>query len=173
MDEPRDLITGLPLPQREDEPVRQAAEALLLELGHAKDDVTVEAQGQVNWEGGCLAVRADLLVSWRGRPALLMRCVRGSLVSREREAVAAARLLAQPWVPLALVYNGQQAELLEVTSGKVIASGDAGGVVPGPAELARRLGEMEPHAPTPKETAQAARVYSAYSFISCPGQCTV
>jgi hypothetical protein len=133
--------------------------------------VEVEANRTLEAECGCLPVRADLLVRQEGRPALLLRCVRGSLVSRERESVAAARLLAQPWVPLALVYNGREAELLEVASGKVVASG--AGVVPGPAELARRLGEMEPHMPTARETAQAARVYSAYSFISCPGQCTV
>ncbi len=171
MEEPRDLITGLPLPKREDEHVRQAAERLLLDLGYAKGQVEVEARRQVEWQGGCLAVRADLLVRLAGRPALLMRCVRGSLVSREREAVAASRLLAEPWVPLALVYNGQEAELLEVRSGKVLASGL--GVVPDPAELVRRLGEIQDHQPTPKETAQAARVYSAYSFISCPGQCAV
>jgi hypothetical protein len=171
MDEPRDLITGEPLPDREDEPVRQAAERLLLDLGYGKEQVLVEAQRQVDWQGGCLPVRADLVVEIQGRPALLLRCARGSLVSREREAVAAARLLAEPWVPLALVYNGQEAELLEVASGKVLASGPA--VVPDPAELARRVGEMPAHAPTPKEITQAARVYSAYSFISCPSQCTV
>lgn len=171
MEELHDLITGQPLPEREDEPVRQAAEALLLNLGYAKEDVVVEATRRLDWEGGCLAVRADLLVLHQGRPALLLRCARGSLVSREREAVATARLMDQTYVPLALVYNGHEAELLEVRSGKVIAAGDD--VVPGPAELAGLAAERAAHAPTPKETAQAARVYSAYSFISCPSQCTV
>lgn len=171
MEEPRDLITGQPLPEREDEPVRQAAEALLLGLGYSKRDVAVEATRCLEWEGGCLEVRADLLVQHQGRPALLLRCARGSLVSREREAVATARLMDQAYVPLALVYNGQEAELLDVRSGKVIEAGpDA---LPGPAELAGRLASLEPHAPTAKEIAQAARVYSAYSFISCPSQCTV
>ncbi|MBI4800201.1 MAG: type I restriction enzyme HsdR N-terminal domain-containing protein [Desulfarculus sp.] len=171
MDELYDLITGQPLPEREDEPVRQAAEALLLKLGYAKEDVVVEATRCLDWEGGCLAVRADLLVLHQGRPALLMRCARGSLVSREREAVATARLMDQTYVPLALVYNGHEAELLDVRGGKVIEAGPE--ALPGPAELAGLVEERAAHAPTAKETAQAARVYSAYSFISCPSQCTV
>lgn len=171
MEEPRDLITGQPLPEREDEPVRQAAEALLLDLGYSREDVLVEATRCLEWEGNCMSVRADLVVLHQGRPALLMRCARGSLVSREREAVAAARLMAETYLPLALVYNGYEAELLDVRSGKVIESGPA--ALPGPEDLARRLAFLEAHAPTPRETAQAARVYSAYSFISCPSQCTV
>jgi hypothetical protein len=171
MDEPRDLITGAPLPDREDEPVRQAAEALLLELGYAKDQVLVDTTRCVNWEGGCLEVRADLLVFSQGQPALLLRCARGSLVSREREAVAASRLIAEAYVPLAAVYNGQEGSLLEVNTTQMLKGGAR--AIPNPAQLAELVAAREPHAPTPKELGQAARIYSAYSFISCPGQCSV
>lgn len=171
METERDLITGAPLPDREDEPIRQAAERLLLDLGYAPADIVVEATRDVQAPEGCLCVRADLLVTSAGRPALLMRCVRGSLVSRERESVAAARLIADPWAPLALVYNGADAEMLDVASGKVTATGVA--ALPGPAGLAERLAALPPHSPGPAEIAKAARVYSAFSFIQCPSHCTV
>ncbi len=165
-----DLITGQPLPDREDEPIRQAAERLLLELGYAAQDIRVEATRQVQGPEGCLEVRADLLVSSGGRPALLLRCVRGSLVSRERESVAAARLISDPWTPLALVYNGGDAELIDVASAKVSATGTT--ALPGPAALAERLTALPPHSPDPGEIAKAARVYAAFSFIQCPSHCS-
>ena len=171
MPEPSDLITGRPLPQREDEPVRQAAERLLLDLGYDPGQVRVEASRELAWGEGTLLVRADLLVLVREAPALLLRCARGSLVSREREAVAAARLIDPLCPPLAAVYNGDEAELLEVAGGRVLASGP--GAIPGPAELERLAREHPRPATGPRQITQAARVYQAYSFISCPGQCTV
>lgn len=170
MDEPRDLITGAPLPEREDEPVRQAAEARLLALGFGRAQVRVDATRTLDWEEGRLCVRADLLVLVAGRPALVLRCARGSLVSREREAVAAARLMDQAYVPLAAVFNGQEGLLLETLDGQVLKSGPQ--ALPTPAELAGLLAARPPHLPTPRQLSQAARVYTAYSFICCPGQCS-
>ncbi|MFZ5586577.1 MAG: type I restriction enzyme HsdR N-terminal domain-containing protein [Thermodesulfobacteriota bacterium] len=166
-----DLISGRLLPDSEDEPVRQAAEARLLELGYTPDQVAVEFWAQVETAEGPLGVRADLLVSLAGRPALVIRCARGSLVSRERETVAAARLVSRPWVPLGAVYNGQEGELIDTAEGKVLRAGAA--ALPGPEELAGLLAERPPREPSEREFIQAARVYRAYGFISCPGQCTV
>ncbi|MEW5912052.1 MAG: type I restriction enzyme HsdR N-terminal domain-containing protein [Thermodesulfobacteriota bacterium] len=169
MEPQQDLITGRPLPQGDDEPVRQGIEALLLRLGYERAQVTVDAQREIAAEGGRLRVLADLLVHSQGRPALVLRCARGSLVTREKEALALARLLHEPWVPLAVVTNGQEAELLEVASGRVLAQGLA--AIPGPPELAARLAAAPPHHPTPKETQQAARVYAAFSGFHCEAYC--
>lgn len=166
-----DIITGQPLPDREDEPIRQAAEKLLLDLGYTPEQVQVEATRCLQSADGPLEVRADLVVSLEGQAALLLRCVRGSLVSRERESIAAARLISDPWVPLALVFNGQDATLLETAKGRVLDSGlDA---LPPPEELARLLESHAPHHPSTPEITKAARVYSAFAFIQCPSQCCV
>ena len=166
-----DLITGRPLPDSEDEPVRQAAEARLLELGYQPGQVAVDPCRQLETPEGPLPVRADLLVSIQGRAALLIRCARGSLVSREREAVAAARLIGDPWAPLCAVYNGQDGELLETADAKVLAEGPA--ALPGPKALAELLAQRPPRGASQRQTTQAARIYRAYGFISCPGQCSV
>lgn len=169
--EVKDLISGRLLPDSEDEPVRQAAEARLLALGYTAAQVAVEFWHEVATAEGPLGVRADLLVSLEGRPLLLIRCARGSLVSREREAVAAARLVSRPWTPLCAVYNGEEGELIETADGKVLRSGAE--ALPAPAELADLGRERPPREPSPKEFLQAARIYRTYGFISCPGQCTV
>lgn len=159
------------LPDREDEPVRQAAEARLLELGYTAESVTVEDCHEVATAEGPLAVRADLLVMSNGRPALLIGCARGSLVSRERETVAAARLIRRPWVPLCAVFNGEKGELLATADGKVLRAGVE--ALPGPTALAALLAEHPARDPSERELTQAARIYRAYAFICCPGQCTV
>lgn len=164
-----DLVTGRELPYHDDEYIRQATEARLLELEYARDDIVVEARVQVTVGGEALWVRADLLLLTGGEPALVMRCTRGSMVTREHETLACARLLHDPIVPLAVVTNGDDAELLTTRDGKVIATGLAG--IPGPKELAELHARTEPHHASPDELDKAARVYTAYAFIQCPGQC--
>lgn len=171
MDQERDLITGQALPGCDDDYVRQALERLLLGLGYGPDAVEVDHAVDVELDDRRLRVVADLLLKDQGRPAMVIRCARGSLVSRENETLAAARLLAGTWLPLAVVSNGQDAELLDVATGRVLASGLE--AIPGPAELGRLVAERPPHRPTPAQRRQAARVHHAYAFIQCPGKCTV
>ncbi|MCB2189073.1 MAG: hypothetical protein KQJ78_21855 [Deltaproteobacteria bacterium] len=171
MDQGLDLITGLPWPDSDDEYIRQAAEAQLLARGFAREEVAVSPWTLLTHQGQPLRVHADLLVSLAGRPALVITCRRGSLVSREKETIAEARLLFPTWVPLAAVFNGDEGELLDTASGKVLASGPA--ALPHREELAALVRERPPHSPTPAETCQAARVYHAFYFIQCPGVCCV
>ena len=47
----------------------------------------------------------------------------GLLVTRERSTLAAARLLENYEIPLAVITNGKEAEIMETGSGKIIARG--------------------------------------------------
>ena len=169
MENELDLITGQPLPYSDDEPVRQAIEALLLKLGYAKDQVTVDASREVKTPSCNLRVTADLLVSIAGKPAMVIRCARGSIITREKEVLATARLLHDTWVLLGVATNSEDAELIEVATGEVLASGlDA---IPGPRQLAERLSRSEPHQPTAEQTDKAACVYAAFSDFHCEAYC--
>jgi len=64
-----------------------------------------------------LTVRID------GKTGMVIKCAAGSLGSREREVLAAARLLEPRPVPLAAVSDGQQTILLDVATGKAVAEG--------------------------------------------------
>ncbi len=169
MDGEVDLITGNPLPFSDDEPVRQAIEALLLELGYTKEQITVDAAREVKTASCDLKVVADLLVSLEGRPALVIRCARGSIITREKEVLATARLLDDAWVPLGVATNSEDAELIEVASGEVIAAGLE--AIPGPRELARLLEKTTPHLPSAEQTDKAACVYAAFSDFHCEAYC--
>jgi hypothetical protein len=171
MEEELDLITGLPHTGGDDEYIRQAAERLLLDLGYERSQVAVDYTHERSLGERCLCIRADLAIRLEGRVVLVITCRRGSLVSREKETVAAARLIAEPWAPFALVFNKDSAELLDTKTGRVIGEGLE--AVPGPVDLADMARQKPPEHPDKAALEQAARVYEAYSFIQCPGKCTV
>ena len=168
MEDLRDLITGRPISEYEDEPIRQDAEALLLELGYQAEDIQVDAERRVEVDGRPETIRVDLLVSLAGRPAMALRCARGSLVTREREAVAAARAVCDPWAPLAAVTNRYDAVLLDTASAGVLQRGME--AIPDPARLARLLQERPPRPTEPAKLLSAARVYLA--MASLQGECS-
>ena len=166
-----DLITGLPQTGSDDEYIRQAAEKLLLDLGYERAQVAVDHERSFNHAERCICVRSDLLVSIDGRPALVIGCRRGSLVSREKETLAQARLIADPWAPFTMVFNGDDAEFLDTESGEVLDTGLES--LPGPQKLHELVMAKEPVTPEGDVLEMAVRVYEAYSFIQCPGKCTV
>jgi hypothetical protein len=167
-----DLVTGRLLPYHDDEYIRQAAEKLLIQdRGWSRDSIGVEYRRSLTVGGEPFEVRADLALMVSGAPALIMRTARGSLVSREKETIAAARLIFDPIVPFCLVYNGEDAELLESRNGKVLATGLE--AVPTPERLAELAAGVSPHHASQDEIQKAAKVYSAFAFIQCPGVCRV
>ncbi len=171
MEPERDLITGQPLPPLDDEPVRQFTEKLLLDLGYGREQISVDANRELEIDGGPCCIRADLLVWWGTRPAMVLRCAYGSLVTREKEAVCVARVIGETMAPLAVVINGVDAELLDTATGKVLATGIE--AVPGPRELQELLEERPPQEASAKQVVQAARVYMAFGTILCPLKCEV
>jgi len=54
---------------------------------------------------------------------LILKYGPGSLVTRQRPALAASRLLTAYQIPLVVVTNGEDADILEGSSGKVISHG--------------------------------------------------
>lgn len=121
----RDVLTGEELPDTDDERYRQQlARFLLEEKGYGPGDL--EPRLAIDTEVGGQRVRSliELTVTLQGRRLLLIRYGPGSLVTRERAAIAAARLLEPAYrIPLAVVTNCRDAELLETLTGKVLATG--------------------------------------------------
>jgi len=66
-----------------------------------------------------------------------MTCAAGSLASWERQTVAAARLLGNTQVPLAVVSDGRTATVIDAVSGKSIGAGME--AIPSKAEALRGL----------------------------------
>ena len=120
----RDYLTGELLPDTDDERVcQELARHLVEELGYAKEELTPRLSIVTDY-GNRVVTTIDLTVSVEGRRMMILRFGPGSLVTREKAAVAAARLLEPAYrIPLAVVTNGRDAELLETAHGKVLATG--------------------------------------------------
>lgn len=119
-----DFITGKKVPDVGAEANRQAVERVLVEeLGYEKGDIAVDADIALDISGERYCSQVDLVVSVKDVRFMVIKCAAGSLGSREREILSAARLLTTYQIPLAVVSDGQTAILLDTISGKKIGQG--------------------------------------------------
>ena len=121
----RDYLTGEELPDTDDERVRQDLEKMMVEeKGFARQDLEPRLTIETTFNNIFVRSIIDLTVSVAGKRLFVLRYGPGSLVTREKPALAAARVLDKEYcIPLAVVTNGRDAELLETATGKVLATG--------------------------------------------------
>jgi hypothetical protein len=119
-----DFLTAQVLPDTDDERVRQNLARLLVEeLGYAKQELEPRLT-IVSEYANRVVTRIELTVRVDGKRLFILRYGPGSLVTREKAAIAAARILDPAYrIPLAIVTNGRDAELLETEHGRVLATG--------------------------------------------------
>jgi hypothetical protein len=119
-----DFITGAPIANAGAEANRQQVEHLLIETkGYAKKDVGVDVPISLDVDGERYESTADLVVTLKGHPYMVIKCAPGSLGSREREVIAAARLLGRYQTPLAVASDGRTTIVWDTVSGKEIGQG--------------------------------------------------
>lgn len=119
-----DFITGEEVPDIGAEANRQAFERFLVELkGYSKEDIEVDVPLNLVVAGEPYNSRVDLVVSAGGRRMMAVKCAAGSLGSREREILAAARLLESFQLPLSVVTDGRNAVVLDTVSGETAGEG--------------------------------------------------
>ncbi len=164
----RDYLTGEALPDTDDERFRQTLAKLLVEQrGFAKEEL--EPRLTIETLFGTTFVRSmiDLTVSVGSQRLFVLRYGPGSLVTREKPALAAARLIDPSCcLPLAVVTNGQDAELLETGSGKVLASSMT--AIPSRARAEELLKEYPPRLPlTGAERERNLRVLNVFDLEVC------
>ncbi len=119
-----DYITGKSKADAGAEANRQAVERLLVEAkGYDRQDIEVDAPIELEMDGAHYQSTADLVIRVHGLRFMVVKCAAGALVSREREVIASARLIADYQVPLAVATDGESAVVWETVSGKCIGEG--------------------------------------------------
>ncbi len=121
----RDYLTGEELTDTDDERNRQQlARMMVEEKGYAKEDLEPRRFIETLFSAQFVRSTIELTVSLEGKRFMIIRYGPGSLVTRERSAIAAARVLENEYqIPLAVVTNGRDAELLATATGQVLATG--------------------------------------------------
>jgi hypothetical protein len=142
---------------------RETVEYLLREKkGYSGEEVRKNVIFDVVLGQEKVASSVDFLVTWENKKAMIIKCAAGSLDSRQRQAVAAARLLG---VPIAVVADPVTAEVLDAATGMVM--GEGFGSIPVreqlPALLAERAGKELP----PERLEREKRILLAFDAIRC------
>lgn len=120
-----DYLNGEELTDTDDERLRQdISRMMVLEKGYARDELHPRRYIETLFARCFVRSTIELTVRLQDRDIMILRYGPGSLVSRERSAIAAARVLnADYQIPLAVVTNGKDAELLDTSTGKILGYG--------------------------------------------------
>ena len=148
-----DFVTGKEIPNVGAEENRQMVERFLVnEKGYLKEDVAVDVDIEITVAAETYRSQIDLVVSVGDGHGLTrfmaIKCAAASLGSREREILAAARLLGENQLPFSVVSDGKTAIVLDTVSGKKL--GEGLNAIPSKAEAQEKIKEIKP-LPFPKE----------------------
>lgn len=158
-----DFVTGREIPNIGAEENRQAVTQYLVnEKGYSKDDIEVDVKIEMSIAGKHYHSQVDLVVTINdGRLRIMaIKCAAGSLGSREREIVAAARLLEDHQIPFGVVSNGKTAIVLDTVSGKKMGEGMA--AIPSKEAAIHRLDSYRPISLTADRLEREKLIFRTY-----------
>jgi hypothetical protein len=168
-----DVLTGEALDDTLDERYRQKIARRLLERGgYRPDEIEPRRELLLQADDRRAVIRIDFVVRIGAKAAMVIRFGPGSIVSRERPALAVSRLVAPYQLPVAVVTNGEDAEILDGGSGTVIGRGLE--AIPSRAELAERVRHYAfPAIPRERATMESRVAYCYEVDGACPCDDTI
>jgi hypothetical protein len=119
-----DFITGRTIQDTHDERIRQGIAKLLVDVKRFdKTDILTRKELTLNVDQKTGYVHIDFMIQLDGKFCMIIMYGPGSLVTRQRPTLAAARLVADHLVPFAVITNGKDAILMDSASGSVVDEG--------------------------------------------------
>jgi hypothetical protein len=116
-----DYLSGREIPFSNRDNIRQKLIETLVEVkGYRKEDISLDREIRFEIEDRQICSLVDISIGLEGKTLMVFKCASGSVVSRERQIIATARLLEDYVIPFAVVTNGVKSELLDALSEKVI-----------------------------------------------------
>ena len=168
-----DFVTGERIPDTHDERYRQQLARLLVEhKGYLKNQIQPRFELRIAAENKQAILKIDFVVHLFERICMILKYGPGSLVTRHRSALAASRLVAPYQVPIAVVTNGKDADIIEGATGNIISSGLES--IPVKAALVQRVEKTDFDKISAKQAEMESRIL--YSFEvdgSCPCDDTI
>jgi hypothetical protein len=162
-----DFVTGKEIPNVGAEENRQMVERFLVnEKGFSKEDIEVDVDIEMTVGGEPYRSQIDLLVSVDGGITrfVAIKCAAASLGSREREILAAARLLAENQIPFSVVSDGKTAIVLDTVSGRKLGEGMP--AILSKAEAREKLKTVKP-SPFPKDKREREKlIFRSYDSMN-------
>ena len=138
---------------------------LVEKKGYLPEDIEKKVVFEVKLGQETAYSSVDFLISIAGKKAMVIKCAAGSLSSRERQALAAARLIGSTPVPVAVVADPVNAEVLDVATGKVV--GEGFGAIPVRDRIIQLLSEYSFTPLSPERLEKEKRILLAFDAIRC------
>ncbi|MDQ1331254.1 MAG: hypothetical protein QG578_1522 [Thermodesulfobacteriota bacterium] len=122
--ETTDFITGIQIQDTHDERYRQnIARFLVNKKSYGKSDIKPRHELLVRAGEKKAIIRIDFLIAMKNLILMIIKYGPGSIITRHRPALSASRLVAPYQVPVVVVTNGVDADILDGPTGKVISNG--------------------------------------------------
>jgi hypothetical protein len=142
---------------------------LLNEKGYQEADLELEVPYALVMGSETLQVQASILIQLEGKKVVLIKCGAGSIMARERAALALARLMTDYQIPLTIVTNSEDATLLNTINGETLECGIP--AILNKAELFNRLQDLS-YLPLPeKRRKMEKQILSAFEALGMHGEC--
>jgi len=163
-----DVITGAVLEDSHDERYRQKiARILLSDKAFLTADITSRIPLTVAAGKRRGRLRIDFAVTLEGRTAMMVKYGPGSLVTRHRPAMAMSRLISGYQIPVVVVTNGEDADVLDGASGRLLGSGF--NAIPTRTALLEIMARAAFDPVSPRRAEMEARIVYCYEIDgSCP-----
>jgi hypothetical protein len=168
-----DFITGETIRDTHDERYKQRLSRLLVELkGYSKKEIKPRRELRVSAGEKNAMIKIDFEINVSGKIDMIIRYGPGSLITRHRPALAASRLVAPYQIPMVVVTNGEDAEVIEGLTGKIIARGLE--LIPAKSELLQIVKKIGFDRISVKQAQMESRILYAFEIDdSCPCDDTV
>ena len=161
-----DYLSGLVIPFSNRDNIRQKlVKTLVEEKGYRKEDISLDRVIKFEIEGQQACSLVDISIALDNNTLMVFKCASGSVVSRERQIIAAARLLEDYIIPFAVVTNGVNIELLDTISEKVI--GDSMQLLPTRQQLLENSRNLTLKSAKKNKLVYEQRILYTYDEISC------
>ena len=168
-----DFITGCTICDTHDERYRQLLARLLVEhKGYLKKDIDARRELFFKAAGKTAMIKIDYTISLFDKICMIVKYGPGSLTTRHRPALAASRLLALYSVPIVVVTNGKDADIIDGTTGGIVGRGLES--IPSKSELIKIAEKSRCDRLPDKQIEMEARILYAFEVDdSCPCDDTI
>jgi hypothetical protein len=153
-----------------EELVRKKVLALLLwEKGYLPDELEEEVPFELDTGKEIFELKVSLVIRLQGRRLMLIKCGPGSILARERAALALARLLSEYQIPLTVVTNGEEGTLLQTLSAETLDCGPD--VIPDKKSLLSQMTDLQ-FLPLPEKRIKLEKqILAAFEGLGLHGEC--
>jgi len=145
--------------------IREKVTEALKVTGYDEGSMRQDESYVLKTQEGELRIPIEVVVQLNQRPAILVKCVRGNLSTRERASVCLARLLVEHPIPFAIVANETDAVVFDAMTGKAVGHGYQ--AFPRPAAAEERLRECADFLIPPAQRAREKRILLTYYHLRC------